>query len=159
MALPAEYEREVVNQAVAQATSKTDSEFVQNEIEIPREESNTKIYLPDDEELRKKVIDAREDLKNLRQYSIKNNFNSFQTNQLVDELLNDYGLTKEQVAGIYQSNGENLYKSFTNGFNQRLAGLLQSGSDFLPYINWTASDIDEYLSQEEEYRQNIKDSI
>ena len=159
MALPAEYERESVNQAVAQATSKTDSEFVQNEIEIPREESNTKIYLPDDEELRKKVIDAREDLKNLRQYSIKNDFNSFQTNQLVDELLNDYGLTKEQVAGIYQSNGENLYKSFTNGFNQRLAGLLQSGSDFLPYINWTASDIDEYLSEEEEYRQNIKDSI
>ena len=159
MVFPAAYEKEVINKAVAQATSPTDSEFVQNEIEIPKEEKNTQIFLPEDEKLRQNILDAREDLKSLREYSTKNNFNAFQTNQLVDELLNDYGLTKEQVAGVYQSNGENLYKSFTNGFNNRLKELLQAGSEFLPYVNWSASDIDEYISQEKEYRQNLKDSI
>ena len=155
MVFPAAYEKDVINKAVAQATSPTDSEFVQNEIEIPKEEKNTQIFLPEDEKLRQKVLDAREDLKSLREYSTKNNFNAFQTNQLVSELLNDYGLTKEQVAGVYQSNGENLYKSFTNGFNNRLKELLQAGSEFLPYVNWSASDIDEYISQEKEYRQNL----
>ena len=43
MVFPAAYEKDVINKAVAQATSPTDSEFVQNEIEIPKEEKNTQI--------------------------------------------------------------------------------------------------------------------
>jgi len=159
MVFPAAYEKDVINKAVAQATSPSDSDFVQNEINAPEEIKKAKIYLPEDEELRKNILDAREDLKNLRDYSIKNNFNEFQTNQLVQELLNDYGLTKEQVAGVYESNGENIYKSFTNRINTNLQELFKVGADYLPYFNFSASDIDEYLSQEKEYRDDLKNTI
>ena len=159
MVFPAAYEKDVINKAVAQATSPSDSDFVQNEINAPEEIKKAKIYLPEDEELRKNILDAREDLKNLRDYSIKNNFNEFQTKQLVQELLNDYGLTKEQVAGVYESNGENIYKSFTNRINTNLQELFKVGADYLPYFNFSASDIDEYLSQEKEYRDDLKNTI
>ena len=64
-------------------------------------DQNIKFYLPKDEELRQKILDAREDIRTIFNEMTKEDFSDADKSQYIDFYLQQNNLTRDQVAGKY----------------------------------------------------------
>ena len=102
-------------------------------------DQNIKFYLPKDEELRQKILDAREDIRTILNEMTKEEYSDAEKSQFIDFYLQQNNLTRDQVAGKYPKPETDFIMALSQGANERLLSLLDQVIDLNYAITPTGS--------------------
>ena len=101
-----------------------------NVSDLRAEADKRTFYLPKDEELRNKILDARDDINTIIIEMQKQEYDNATIMNYIDMYLRDNNLTKDQISGAYPNAETDFVMAFTQGANKRLLEIADNIIDF-----------------------------
>jgi hypothetical protein len=113
-------------------------DFEQPEIDRSKSEitvQNQKFYLPNDPELREKILDARDDVQTIINEMQKLDKSPTDINYFIDQYLKTNNLTRAQISGKFPEPETDFYMALTQGTNKMIRDRLNYIIDFAYYTS------------------------